>query len=188
MEKLKISQISNSNRLARGGWSIVNALLFRPSPRPFFAWRRFLLKCFGAKIHRTALVYPTTRIWAPWNLDMAAHSCLGDYVDCYNVACVSLGIKATVSQYSFLCTASHDFESIEHSLVIAPIALRPFSWITADVFVAPGVIVGAGAVVLARSTVLKDVEAWKVSGGNPLRVLRDRKLSRGQLEEHFTVN
>ena len=188
MEKLKISQISKNNRLGRGGWGIVNALLFRPSPRPFFAWRRFLLRCFGARIHRTALVYPTTRIWAPWNLNMAAHSCLGDYVDCYNVACVSLETKATVSQYSFLCTASHDFDSVQHSLVTASIVLKPFSWITADVFVAPGVTVGDGAVVLARSTVLQDVEAWKVSGGNPLRVLRERRVSSVQFEEQFSVN
>ena len=188
MEKLKTSQLSNRNRFGRGGWGIVNTLLFRPSPRPFFAWRRFLLRCFGAKVHQTALVYPTARIWAPWNLEMAAHSCLGDYVDCYNVACIKLETKAIVSQYSFLCTASHDFDSVEHSLVTASIVLKPFSWITADVFVAPGVIVGAGAVLLARSTVLQDVESWKVSGGTPLRVLRDRRVSKVGLEDQFSEN
>jgi putative colanic acid biosynthesis acetyltransferase WcaF len=121
------------------------------------------------------LVYPSTRIWAPWNLVMMEGSCLGDYVDCYNVTGVTLEEHSVVSQYSFLCTASHDFDQVAHPLVTAAIHLEAYSWVTA-------------AVVLARSTVLRDVGAWKVSGGNPLRVLRDRKLSRGQLEEHFTGN
>lgn len=188
MERLKQDSLSRRNKISRAFWAMTYTLLFRPSPRPFFGWRRFLLRCWGAHVESGVLVYPSTRISAPWNLVMMEGSCLGDYVDCYNVTTVTLEEHSVASQYSFLCTASHDFDQVSHPLVTAAIRLEAYSWVTADVFVGPGVIVGAGAVVLARSTVLKDVEAWKVCGGNPLRILRDRKLSRGQLEEHFTVN
>src|SRR6202142_682690 len=41
---------SFSNRMRRLAWSICWTLLFRPSPRPFHAWRAFLLRCFGARL------------------------------------------------------------------------------------------------------------------------------------------
>jgi len=107
---------------------------------------------------------------------MESGSCLGDFVDCYNVADVHLSKSAVVSQYSYLCTASHDFDSVEHTLLVAPIKLEAYSWVAADVFVAPGVVVGEGAVVLARSTLLKNVDAWQVFGGNPVRRIRERYL------------
>lgn len=135
-----------------------------------------MLRIFGAEVASTALIYPTAKIWAPWNLRMEPNTCLGDYVDCYNVAPVSLMKGAVVSQYSFLCTATHDFDHLEHPLMIAPIELEANSWIAADVFVAPGVSIREGSIVLARSTVLKDTQSWKVFGGVPLRLIRDRCL------------
>lgn len=188
MERLRQDSLSRRNKIGRAFWAMTYILLFRISPRSFFGWRRFLLRCWGAQVESGVLVYPSARIWAPWNLVMMEGSCLGDYVDCYNVTTVTLEEHSVASQYSFLCTASHDFDQVAHPLVTAEIRLQAYSWVTADVFVGPGVTVGAGAVVLARSTVLKDVEAWKVCGGSPLRILRDRKLSRDHLEKHFTVN
>ena len=92
-----------------------------------------------------------------------------------NEAVIQAG--ATVSQYSYLCTASHDFTRRSHPLVSAPIRIGRQAWVAADVFVGPGVTVGEGAVVGARSTVLKDVPAWMVVAGHPPRVLRPRTLS-----------
>ncbi len=124
-----------------------------------------MLRCFGAKIHVGAHPYPRARIWAPWNLTMEAHSCLADDVDCYCVAAISLGSHATVSQYSYLCSASHDFRNQTMPLVIAPISIEAEVWVAADVFVGPGVRIGEGAVVGARSTVMHDVEPWSVVAG-----------------------
>ena len=59
-------------------------------------------------------------------------------------------------------------------LVAAPITIGSWVWITADVFVGPGVTIGDGAVVTARSTVVHDVEAWTVVAGNPTRVVGQR--------------
>jgi putative colanic acid biosynthesis acetyltransferase WcaF len=139
-------------------------------------WRRFLLRCFGARIGRFAHPYPTARVWAPWNLTMDEHSCLGRNVDCYSVAPVTIGAHATVSQYSYLCSASHDFRQIEMPLVAAAIVIEAEAWVAADVFVGPGVKIGEGAVIGARSTVVNDVEPWTVCAGSPAvrRGTRDR--------------
>jgi putative colanic acid biosynthesis acetyltransferase WcaF len=98
---------------------------------------------------------------------MAPGSCLSDQVDCYCVATVTLGPHATVSQYSYLCSASHDYRDSSMPLVIAPIVIGAEAWVAADVFVGPGVVVGEGAVVGARSTVMHDVEPWTVVAGSP---------------------
>ena len=89
--------MSLKSRLARFMWGFIYLLLFRTSPRPFHAWRRFLLKLFGAKMGRRSNVYPSAKIWAPWNLNMKDGACIADRVDCYNVALVTLEEESTVS-------------------------------------------------------------------------------------------
>jgi len=61
-------------------------------------------------------------------------------------------------------------------LVAAPIVIGENAWITADVFVGPGVTVGDGAVVTARSSVFSDIEPWVVARGNPAAPVRPRVL------------
>lgn len=71
------------NKMARALWGVVWLFLFRPTPKPFHWWRCLLLRLFGAKIGKPAYVYPSSRIWAPWNLEMGVHSTLADGVNCY---------------------------------------------------------------------------------------------------------
>jgi putative colanic acid biosynthesis acetyltransferase WcaF len=155
------------NRLARVLWGIVMNTLYRLSPVILHGWRRFLLRSFGARIGAGVHPYPRAKIWAPWNLTMEAHSCLADDVDCYCVAPISLGAHATVSQYSYLCSASHDYRDASMPLIAGPITIEAYAWVAADVFVGPGVKVGEGAVIGARSTVIHDVAPWVVVAGSP---------------------
>lgn len=160
-------RIDRADRLRRALWHLAWATLYRWSPTPLHGWRRTVLRAFGARIAAGAHPYPRVRIWAPWNLRMDAHSCLANDVDCYCVAPVILGAHATVSQYSHLCTATHDFRDAAHPLVAASIVLQPGAWIAADVFVGPGVRIGRGAVVGARSSVFGDVPELSVVAGSP---------------------
>ncbi len=170
---------SLASRLPRLIWQIVWAVLFRPSPRVLHGWRRLLLRAFGARMGKGARVYPTCRIWAPWNLQMGAGSIIGPRVDCYCVAAIRLGERAIVSQYSYLCTASHDYTLKSMPTTAGPITIGDDAWVCADVFVAPGVTVGQGAVVGARSSVFADVEPWAVAAGNPAKVIKKRILRDG---------
>lgn len=175
--KPRIQHLSRRNKLARAIWGIVWLLLYRPSPVPLHGWRRWLLRLFGARIRRGAHPYPSAKIWAPWNLTMGEHSCLSHHVDCYCVDKITLGAHSTVSQYSFLCTASHDYSDLEMPLTTAPITIGERVWITADVFIAPGVTIGDGAVVTARSSVFHDIEPWTVAGGNPAKPIKPRQFN-----------
>jgi putative colanic acid biosynthesis acetyltransferase WcaF len=135
-----------------------------------------LLRRFGARIGRGAHPYPSCKIWAPWNLIMGDHSCLGPNVDCYNVDRIELGEYATVSQYAYLCGATHDYSKLTMPLVPKPILIRAHAWVAAAAFVGPGVTVEEGAVVGARACVVRDVPAWTVVAGNPAREIKRRVL------------
>lgn len=171
-----VSPHSKSLLVKRIAWGMVQATLFRWSPRPFHGWRVMLLRLFGADVAKTARPYPGCRIWAPWNLTMGAYATLGDGVDCYAVARISIGTRTTISQYTYLCGATHDFEHPNFPLTPFPITIGEHCWIAADCFVAPGVTIGDGTVVGARSSVFKDLGSWKVCAGSPARELRDRVI------------
>lgn len=105
---------------------------------------------------------------------MGEHSCLANDVDCYSVAKIEIGAFAVVSQYAFLCTATHDYADPTFPLVARPIRVGPRAWVASGAFVGPGVSIGEGAVVGARSVVVKDVAPWNVVAGHPARFLRLR--------------
>jgi putative colanic acid biosynthesis acetyltransferase WcaF len=166
-----------SNGALRVAWQSAYFLLFRPTPKVLHGWRSLLLRLFGARIGRGAHPYPSCKIWAPWNLVMGDHSCLGPYVDCYNVDRIELGAYATVSQYAYLCGATHDYTKLTMPLVPKPILIGARAWVAAAAFVGPGITVEEGAVVGARACVVRDVPAWTVVAGNPARVIKRRILS-----------
>lgn len=155
------------DKLNRALWNIVNATLYRGVPVWLFGPRRALLRAFGARIAADALPYPGARIWAPWNLVMEAGSCIADGVVCYNVATVTLGAGAIVSQRAHLCTASHDYRLPQFPLVAAEIEIGANAWIAAEAFVGPGVRIGRYAVVGARAVVTRNVQEKTVVAGNP---------------------
>lgn len=171
-----IGHFSKKDKLCRTCWNVAYALLFRPFGTPLlWWWRRWILIAFGAKVHRTAHVYSSVRITAPWNLRMERDTCLAPHVVCYNHAMVTLMEGATVSQYSVLCTAGHDYttgKGAHSEVIIAPITLRPHAWVTSNSFVNLGVEVGEQAIVGAAAAVFKDVEPYTIVGGNPARVIK----------------
>lgn len=177
MPELRPVTLGSRSRIARAAWGLVQATLYRWSPRPCHAWRRFLLRGFGATIAAGAHPYPRARIWGPWNLTMAARSGLADDVDCYCVARIHIGVDATVSQYSYLCSAGHDPDDTARPimpLLAAPIHIGDRAWVAAAAYIGPGVTVGADSVVAARSTVVRDVMPGEIVGGNPARRIRMR--------------
>ena len=155
-------------------WQLVQSTLFALSPQPFYAWRRALLRLFGAKIGRKVLIRPTARVTFPWKVEIGEFSWIGDHVEVYSLDRISIGSHSVVSQRSYLCTASHDMHDLSFAYLTAPITIGDQVWIASDVFVAPGVSIGRGAVVGTRSTVFSDIAPEFVTFGAPARAMRKR--------------
>ncbi|MBL8330563.1 MAG: putative colanic acid biosynthesis acetyltransferase [Rubrivivax sp.] len=161
--------------IARVLWALAGPL-FRFSPRPLFGWRRFLLRCFGARVGAQAHVYPSTRIYLPWRLSLGAQASIGEWALVYNLGEVVIGDRATVSHRAHLCAGTHDHTSPELPLIRARIEIGPQAWVCADALVGPGVTVGAGAIVGAAAVAVRDVPAWTIVAGNPARPIKQRVL------------
>jgi putative colanic acid biosynthesis acetyltransferase WcaF len=155
-------------------WWIVQALLFHTSPQFLYGWRCWLLRLFGAKIGKGVIIRPSVRVTYPWKLEIGDRAWVGDYAELYTLDRITIGEDAVVSQYSKLVTGSHDFDRPTFDMVTKPIVIEKQAWVAADCFIAPGVTVGKGAVVLARSLVTRDVPEFMVVAGQPAVVKRRR--------------
>lgn len=171
---------SLSNRLMRLVWGITYMLFFRYTPKPFHFWRSFLLKLFGAKVGKGVHVYPKVRIWAPWNLELKDECGIGNDVNLYSQGKITIGKRAVISQGAHICTGTHDYTQSGFPLYTRPIVIADQAWIAAEAFIGPGVTIGEGAVVAARSCVIKDVDSWTVVGGNPARFIKKRNNTLNQ--------
>ena len=175
-----INQASKSSLLRRVLWNISYIFLFRIFPTFIFRrWRIFILNIFGAQVHSEANVYCTARILQPWKLKMGELACIGPHVICENDVMVTIEERATVSQYSYICTSSHDIYHYGFDLQSAPITIKKDAWVAAGSFVGKGRTIGEGAVVAAKSVVIKDVEPWTVVGGNPAKFIKMRMINNG---------
>lgn len=177
--RLYEDRLSLCNKMMRLSWQIARALFFVPFPGPAFKrWRILILRVFGATIGRGCRVDSSCRIWWPGNLTMGNYACLAGSVDCYNVASITIGDYATVSQRAFLCSASHATDTLAHTLISAPISIEPHAWVCAETFLGPGVTVKEGAILGARSVAVRDLESWTIYTGNPARALKPRRIVR----------
>jgi putative colanic acid biosynthesis acetyltransferase WcaF len=156
-------------------WEIVQNTLFAWSPRVMYGWRVFLLRLFGAKVGKRVLVRPSAKIAYPWKVEIGDYAWIGDNAALYSLAPITIGSNAVVSQNSYLSAASHDYREISFPYVLKPILIGEQAWIAADVFVAPGITIGRGAVVGARSTVWHDVPELAIAIGNPAKVVGRRE-------------
>ncbi len=162
--------------LLRWLWALVQATLFRWSPRPLHGFRARLLRLFGADIAAPSqvVIFPTAKVTFPWRLVLAPRAMVGPHVILYNLALVTLRRGANLSQNCHLCAGTHDFLRWDMPLITRPIVIGENAWLGADVFVGPGVTVGDLCVVGARSVVMHDLPPRKICVGQPCRPIKDR--------------
>ena len=163
--------------IRRGLWQCVQPVFWPRRPRALSGIRVLLLRLFGARVGRNVLVCGGVRITIPWLLTLEDYAVVGDSVEVYNLAQVSVGSHAVVSQKAYLCTASHDYTRTDFPLYSKPITIGAQSWVASGVFVGPGITLHEGCVVGANSVVTKDVAPWMVAAGNPCRPIKPRKLT-----------
>lgn len=169
---------SRREYLGRALWALATPL-FRCSPRPLFGWRRFLLRCFGARVGRAVHVDPGARIEIPWNLELGNGAAVGAHAWLYSLGPIHIGARATVSHRAHLCAGTHDYTDPSLPLLRTGLAIGADAWICSDAFVGPGVSIGEGAVVGAAAVAMRDVAPWNVVAGNPARFVKMRELKEG---------
>jgi len=166
---------SVGNRVRRALWDLCRILLYRTSPRPFHAWRAWLLRCFGASMGRNCHFYPASKVWAPWNLVCADQVTAADGAEIYNPAPIIFGSHSILSQDAYLCGAPHDYDDPAFPLLAYAMTIGAYAWICARASVAPGVNVGEGSVLGLGSVATKDLAPWTVYAGSPAVRVKNRR-------------
>ncbi|MEG4322667.1 MULTISPECIES: hormogonium polysaccharide biosynthesis acetyltransferase HpsU [unclassified Microcoleus] len=155
-------------------WWFVQAIAFPLTPHPCNSIRSGLLRLFGAKIGRGAVIRPTARFTYPWKIEIGDYSWIGDDVVLYSLERIAIGEHCVISQKSYLCTGSHDPQDPAFGLITASVIINNGVWIAADCFIGPGVAIGANALIGSRSSVFENMPAGFVCTGTPCRP-RDRR-------------
>lgn len=165
--KVRLDLFDN-NSFKRGRGVLTEALwiiVFSPlmaSQLPGSVWRTALLRVFGARIGRAVIIKPRVVVKFPWRLEIGDHTWIGEGVWIDNLAVVSIGAHACISQGVYLCTGSHDWSLSTFDLITKPIQVGDSAWVCAKAVVAPGVSIGVGAVAGIGAVVARDITPWTV--------------------------
>jgi len=157
-------------------WWITYALFFKPSPQVLYGWRRFLLRSFGAQIGKNVIIRPSAQITYPWKVKIGDNSWIGDDVVLYSLGEIEIGANTVISQRSYICTGSHDYNKLDFPIYAKKILIEDGCWLATDVFVAPDVTIKKGVIVGARSSVFKDLDSFSIYSGSPAKLIRKRKI------------
>jgi putative colanic acid biosynthesis acetyltransferase WcaF len=157
-------------------WYFIGLPLLRSHIITSSAFRRWLLRLFGAKIGPGVYIKPGLRVKFPWYLEVGDYTWLGEDVWIDNLAQVTIEPHCCISQGAYLCTGNHNWSTVNMRLFRQPIICRRGSWVGAKSVICPNVIVGAGSIVSAGSVVNKSIPEMEVHGGNPARFMHRRQI------------
>ena len=143
-----------------------------------YGWRRCLLRLFGAKIGKNVIIRSSVNITFPWKVTIGDYSWIGDNAELYSLGEIEIGSNVVISQKSYLCAASHDYQKQDFPIWAKKITIEDECWLATDVYVAPGVTIGKGTVVGARSSVFEDLPSGKICMGSPAKMIKDRIIEK----------
>ena len=92
----------------------------------------------------------------------------------YSLGEIKIGNNVVLSQKSYLCAGTHDYTKPDFPILSVPVVIEDECWLATDVYVAPGVTIGRGTVVGARSSVFKSLPAGMVCVDSPAKVIKER--------------
>ncbi|WP_246113249.1 putative colanic acid biosynthesis acetyltransferase [Segetibacter aerophilus] len=87
---------------------------------------------------------------------------------------IIVGRRVVISQGAHIVTGTHDYTDPGFSLFTKPVIIGDHAWIATEAFVHPGVSIGRGCVIGARSVVTKDMPEWTICAGHPCKSIKER--------------
>ncbi len=181
MKKVDLSKFSNNwynpgSALKRALWYLTNIFFFKCSVPYPNSLKTSLLKFFGAKVAEGIVIKPNVNIKYPWFLEIGNNSWIGEGVWIDNLAKVSIGNNACVSQGSYLCTGNHNYKSESFDLITGEINIEDGVWIGAKSIICPGVTLRSHSVITAGCIVTEDTESYTIYKTNETVAVKSRVI------------
>jgi len=159
----------------RALWYFVNIGFFKSS-FPFYGFKRFLLRLFGAKVGKGLIIKPHVSIKYPWKLTVGNYVWIGEYVWIDNLAHVTLKDNSCISQGAMLLCGNHNYKRTTFDLVVAEITLEEGAWAGAKTVVCPGVKLGSHSLLTVGSIATHNLEPYWIYQGNPAQKIKMREI------------
>ncbi len=136
--------------------------------------RLYLYRKIGMKVGSDCVIRRGIYLASPNELEVGDGSFLGR-ASLYCTGGVRIGRNVNISDGVVIITAKHDVNSPKFEALYEPITIEDWAWIATNAIVIAGVTIREGAVVAAGAVVTKDVPAYSIVGGNPAKVIGERK-------------
>ncbi|MEP7168039.1 MAG: WcaF family extracellular polysaccharide biosynthesis acetyltransferase [Bacteroidota bacterium] len=180
--KTDLSKFDNSwykpgNKIKWALWHITSTVFFINPLFAFMAPKIFLLRLFGAKIGKGAVIKTRVVIKFPWFLEIGDNVWLGEAAWIENQGKIKIGNNCCLSQGAMLLTGNHNFKKTTFDLMVGDITLEEGVWIGAHAIVCPGVTCKSHSVLSVKSVATETLEPYSVYKGNPAVKIRDREIN-----------
>ena len=157
-------------------WYCINLFIFKSYLFPFYSFKVWLLRLFGAKIGIGLIIKPNVNIKYPWLLEVGNNVWIGESAWIDNLVKVSLGNNVCISQGAIILTGNHNYSLQSFDLMVGKVTLEDGVWIGAKSVVCPGVMCCSHSVLTAGSVTSKKLEPYSVYTGNPATKSHNRNI------------
>jgi maltose O-acetyltransferase len=142
--------------------------------------RRMLYRALFRKLGKDALIYPGVYLTHTYGMEVGDRFSVNSGAVIDGRGGITIGDFVMVGPHAVLVSSAHQHRNIDVPMssrdhVMQPLVIQDDVWVGANAFIKGGVIIGKGVVIAAGSSVLKDVEDYKIVGGIPARIIGDRR-------------
>jgi putative colanic acid biosynthesis acetyltransferase WcaF len=176
LAKYNNSWYNPGSPLKRLCWYFTSLVFFKNSFFPFYKFKVFMLRLFGAKTGKNIVIKPNVNIKYPWFLEIGDNAWIGEKVWIDNLGKVSIGNNVCLSQGCLLLSGNHDYTKTTFDLFVKDIILEEGVWIGAGAIVCGGVICKDHSVLSVGSVANDNLDAMSIYAGNPASKIRERKF------------
>lgn len=141
--------------IARPVWWLVPGL--RPA----------LIRAFGGRVGTGCRIARDVEITIPWNVSLGDRVRIGERAILYSLGPITIGDDTVLDYAAHVCAGTHDFTDTRFTLLKVPITIGARCFVGIDAYLAPGITLGDGCVVLPRASVYKSFGEGTTIGGNP---------------------
>jgi len=136
--------------------------------------KRFLKQCgYGVRIA------PGARIQADRRVSLGNNSNIGQ--GCWLLGDITIGNNVMMAPQVIILSSNHEFRDVSKPMIEQgqrpdePVHIGDDVWIGTRAIILPGIHIGSHSIIGAGSVVTRNVDEWMIVGGNPAKVIGQRK-------------